>query len=42
MHARIGNVRLKIQIDIGVGDVMVLDPRMMRERTHRCVRQGCQ
>jgi hypothetical protein len=29
MEARMDNVRLKIQIDFGVGDVMVPDPRMI-------------
>ncbi|MEO8062766.1 MAG: nucleotidyl transferase AbiEii/AbiGii toxin family protein [Pseudomonadota bacterium] len=29
MHARMDNVRLKIQIDFGVGDVMVPGPRMI-------------
>jgi len=29
MDARIDNVRLKIQIDFGVGDVMVPGPRMI-------------
>ena len=29
MHARMDNVRLKIQVDFGVGDVMVPGPRMI-------------
>ena len=33
MEARMDNVRLKIQVDFGVGDVVVPGPRMIHTRS---------